>query len=121
MSTDQQFFGEFPVGDKLRTGTKTNVGTAADVTVLNVASGGGIIHGFWMDPSGAATATIDQVKVTVDGAPQRTLFNWGGTGFGTGLDVRTWIPLPIKFANSCVIDCRASGNTVDVYAMYSVF
>lgn len=122
MSTDQQFFGAFPVGDKLRTGTKTSVGTGADVTVLNVASGGGILHGVWMKASGAATAQLDKIKLTIDGAAQRTIFD--GLGFGyntTNVGGAAYIPLPTKFATSCVIDCRASGNTIDVQAIYSVF
>ncbi len=128
MSSDFDFFsgGDIPSGDKIRFGALTSVAASgSDTTVLTVASGGGILHGLWAEAT-AGNVQWDHIKVTVDGASERTLsLSNGGNRFAamtTSAGSAFNAALPIKFNTSLTV--KVGGTTgaaaVEVVAVYSV-
>lgn len=68
-----------PFGDKVRVAV-TTVTFGSEATILNVASGGAIITGIKLEcpdqmasTSADASLIVDNLKVTIDGAAERTL------------------------------------------------
>lgn len=116
-----------PEGDKLRSGTATTLGTSS-TTLLNLSSTAGICSHITFDAStlGNGTTAISTLKVTVDGASERTLNGVLGriqsnTSYGNGV-VTIHFPLPIRFTDSLVVKCQASNttNTIEGTVYYSV-
>lgn len=108
-----------PIGDKFRTSGAVSVTTAVETTVLTVASGGGLIHGIHFDINGRQQ--LDNIKVTVDGAAERTLTY----GVYPVYDITTpyFLPLPIAFATSITIKVNMTisvGSPKNVVVEYSV-
>lgn len=112
--------GDIPVGDKLRmTSTAVTFG-AGDTTILNVASGGGKVWSIAI-PAHTANIGLQAIKVTIDGATERTVISGG-----PALDIGTAglvFPCPISFTNSCVVKINISSGTAgtdNVLIIYSV-
>jgi len=128
MSVDIQFFGGFPVGDKLRVGTETNLATT-DTTILNITSTAGVLQGINInfDESGSGKMVVLDLKVTVDGAAERTLTGTAARFFYNGSvgssQFTSFIPIAISFSSSLVIKLRKSSTLHDAWAQayYSVF
>ena len=113
--------GGLPVGDKLRFSSQVTVGT--NITVLNVASGGGILHGVFIGNLGS-DIKISEIKVTVDGAAERT-FDLEHSGYviqaSTSNAQSMYAPLPIAFKTSLVLKMTNVGsNSAFVQAMYTI-
>lgn len=120
------FSGGIPVGDKIRFGTATNVPASSETTVLNVASGGLTLWGFVVATLPSGAAVLDNIKVTVDGASERTLdasaanINLTTHSSGAGYAPPAWVPLPIKAATSLTVKFNISTTGTNVVAIYSV-
>lgn len=116
---------DIPKGDQYRTGTETTV-TTSDTTILTLTNTSGILHGVFLDVgfSSPGLVTVDTVKVTVDGAAERTL---NGTIFKGSAEVNTsrYCPLPIRFASSLTLKLHKTDGgavgTVKATAHYSVY
>ena len=121
-----------PVGDKLRTTGNVTL-AATDTTILTLGAGNpGIIHGIFISTdfsSSTAKKDITNIKVTVDGAAERTLNGSFATiNFLSGSSDNEavhgfFIPLPIRFSDSIVVKSSVGNITAgDVRAnlMYSV-
>ena len=129
--------GGLPVGDALRSGTTTSIGTTS-TTILNLTTTNGIIHGVMLTSdqqttSGAASSIINEIKLIIDGAAERTLtgnnfaiaYNNGSAGdSGAKAGIYgIYLPLPIRFASSCTIKLKASTTIPGVLGtvIYSVY
>lgn len=117
--------GGIPLGDKLRYGTKTSCASGSETTILTVASGGGMLHHLIIAAPGGETQTLTSLKVTVDGAAERTLT--GGIVIVTRLSSvgeypAIILPLPINFASSLTvkITLTTGGTGSEVIPVYSV-
>lgn len=133
--------GGLPIGDALRLGSSVTITPAnSDVTLLNVtSSNGGLIHGisvnFTSIVSGGGTIVLEDIKLTIDGATERTLSgrhfastikdNNGTTVGATFPFVHTFfIMLPIRYASTCVIKIKNTSTTTvapDARVLYSEF
>jgi hypothetical protein len=121
-----------PVGDKLRFGTTTNCTGAITTTVLNVASGGGVLYYLLIHPphnTGEFDQGFDNIKVTVDGAAERTLDMSNATEFNmirkmtaVGAVQAAFFTLPINFKTSLVVKITTTSSSYDAWvtAVYSV-
>jgi len=86
-----------PVGDKLRTSGAVSVTTGVETTLLTVASGGGLIHGIHFDY--VARQLVNNIKVTVDGAAERTLTYGIYSNYevsGVGYSNSVFFPEPLR-------------------------
>lgn len=133
MSQFSQFVNSLiPPGDKLRMGTSTSILTTT-TTLLTVSSGtAGMVYGINLTPvatGGAATVVVDAIKVTIDGAAERTFTGSFATVYfpssasgSTGSLEQGFIALPINFTDSVVIKAEvssASGGTIEATVIYS--
>jgi hypothetical protein len=122
--------GGVPVGDKLRFGTAMIAASGGTTTVLTVASGGGVFHGIYIGAADSGTnedSIITNVKVTVDGASERTLDMSAITmrvrrqASSAGVAEAFFFPLPIAFADSLTVKISYGGGPNNtVMAVYSV-
>ena len=116
--------GDIPSGDTLRVGTDTTVNNS-DTTVLPLSSATvGFLQGFWVRQlSTSASDYISTIKVTVDGASERTLTVRMGYDVATNAGVfwNMFIPLQIKFTDSLVVKMAANnGGRISAQAVYDV-
>lgn len=120
MASASDFIGGLPVGDKLRFGSVTNIpATTSNITILNF-TGKGILHGVYIFWSGA-TISITNIKVTIDGAAERTFSTSGAITNASASAPSSFLPLPIAFKTSLVLKFdNGSGGTCDCQAMYTV-
>lgn len=119
-------------GDNLRMGsTNTALDSAfTDVTLLNVASGGGMFHSIIFSSNNASSLELETIKVTVDGAAERTLFDDSTRRmqifYNAGANGRAGavyeMGLPIPFDTSITVKVSGIGVTGDTVAttVYSV-
>ena len=126
--------GGLPVGDALRSGTTTSIGTTS-TTILNLTTTNGIIHGVMLTSNQGNTgdSIINEIKLTIDGATERTLtgnnfaiayYNSGSGDSGAKAGIYgVYLPLPIRFTSSCTIKLKASTTTPGVLGtvIYSVY
>jgi hypothetical protein len=115
--------GGLPVGDKLRFGSQATLAGTPDITVLNVASGGGVLHGVYIGGLGN-DIRISEIKVTVDGAAERT-FDLLDSNYviqaSTSNAQNIYAPLPISFKTSLVLKMTNVGSgTAYAQAMYTI-
>lgn len=106
-------------GDNARL-INTTVTAGVETTVLNI-SGKGIVTGIAFDANAAAGLT--NIKVTVDGAAERTLnYNDGLLGDpALPANVMTIVPFaPIRYKTSIVIKVNTSGVGTACKVAYSV-
>lgn len=109
--------GDIPVGDQFRIGANVSVGTS-DTTILSVSpTNGGVLWGLFID-SATASRNIDEIKVTVDGEPERTFADNIGlytSGGGQGF----LFSMPIKFDTSLTVKAKLLANSETMRAIYS--
>lgn len=118
--------GGVPTGDQLRTATAV-LAHNTDTTLLSESAGtGGLVYGFWFEKdSGAQPSRIQNIKVTIDGAAERTL-TFDRPSFvysSTGAIQNYWIPLPIDYKSSVTIKVNQFGNnstTAEATIAYSL-
>lgn len=94
-----------PLGDKLRSATFALTGsTTADITILNVASGGGVVHFIGYQNNSAGNVQFNSLKVTIDGASERTisLGDFATNIVASGTENFT-LNVPINFDDSCIV------------------
>jgi len=121
-SSASSFRSGLPAGDQLRVTSVTAVGTG-DTTIANLTTTSGLSHGIVLHVSNTAGFTLDALKITVDGAAERTLYSTGFfSAYGT---VDGWdyvFPLPIRFKDSLTVKLSAdNASRCDASLMYSVF
>jgi hypothetical protein len=113
-------------GDNLR--VVTTALTSSDTTVLNVSSTKGIVLGIqylYTRNSGDASSDVTTLKVTVDGAAERTLIS--GTTFirfrfstTTYFNTNFYLPLNLPFDSSCVIKTNSSDGLTNAIVFYGI-
>ena len=122
MASASDFIGGLPVGDKLRFSSQVTLAATPNITVLNVASGGGILHGVYIGNTGS-DIRISEIRVTVDGAAER-IFDLENSGYviqATSSNAQNiYAPLPISFKTSLVLKMTNALGTAYVQAMYTV-
>lgn len=114
-------FKDFPVGDKARVAT-ASLTSATDTTVLSVASGGGVLTGLTFYYVGGSNVTLNSIKVTVDGASERTLTFGHLLTSGAVIDTIS-IPMIIPFDASITVKVNTTlsgGATMDTTTQYLV-
>jgi hypothetical protein len=109
--------GDIPIGDKQRMEV-TTVTYGSEATILNVASGGAVIRYIEVESetvgtaNGACNVVLDNIKVTYDGASERTLTHGGaiingtrssGTGQYAVSTTSAFIPCTAKALSTAVI------------------
>lgn len=125
--------GGIPVGDQFRNGTPTTLNNGSDTTILNLTTTAGRIHGIrleWANVGGNSDTRVNNLKITVDGASERTItgtISHYRTTPGDSLAIyyTDYYTLPIIFASSITIKLRTtlvSGIAADCVATvdYSV-
>lgn len=121
------FGGDIPTGDKLRTTGVVSTRTATDTTLLTLVSQGGVMHAVILGASGGAgsDAILNSIKVTVDGASERTLSYGIYTTIedtSVGHNPAIVIPVPISFNTSLTVKVNAgysSGSNGTALGVYS--
>lgn len=117
-----------PTGDQFRVGTQTALTTSA-TTILTLTSTAGLISHITVNATtlGTGTTVVSSLKVTVDGAAERTLAGTvatfsNNTSYSSGLQTINF-PLPIKFTDSITIKLQANNttNTTEATVYYTVF
>lgn len=121
------FGGDIPSGDKLRTSGSVSVRSATDTTLLNLASQGGTLHTIMLgtNSGNSSTVLLNNIKVTVDGASERTL-SFGmyvqEVDSAVGHKVAVVIPTPLIYTSSLVVKINytvTSGANGTALVMYS--
>lgn len=121
--------GGIPIGDKLRMTASISCADFTTTTLLTVASGGGVLHYVLIGGHTNESLYLTNVKVTVDGAAERTFdatavtlplyFQSSNVGKVNGFV----LPLPIAFATSLTLkitlNTENSGATAAL-AVYSI-
>lgn len=119
---------DIPLGDKIRLSTPVLAVLGSDTTMLTVASGGGIIQGISIEGNGSGAATeLQNIKVTIDGAAERTIdFDAGPTTFelialnsAVGYITTVTIPMAIAFETSITMKIDMT-DSHQAAVMYSV-
>jgi hypothetical protein len=124
MASASDFIGGLPVGDKLRDGTVVTLPATTDnTTVLTVASGGGVLHGVFINSVGN-DFRLKNVKLTIDGAAERTLMAvTGGYAVANTTSATTsfYFPLPVAFKTSLTLKISNAGtNSAFGLALYTI-
>lgn len=113
---DSSIYKDIPIGDKIRNVNFTALVAATDTTIVNVASGGGVLHSLIFTQNLTSDFTLNSIKVTVDGAAERTLTfngdsfyfaNGGATGYGFPFQLN----IPIPFTTSLTVKVNVSNDT----------
>jgi len=126
MVTASTVFGgrDIPFGDKARV-NRTTVTFGSEATILNVASGGAIVTGIKMEcpnqfsGDGLGSLELDNLKVTVDGAAERTLtydceMFAGQRITNAGINWSSWIDIGLRVAaeDTLVIKMNTTATTL---------
>ena len=124
-----------PTGDQFRSGTATSLSNGADSTLFNLTTTSGIIHHIVFECSDTnntsnTITSADTLKVTVDGAAERTLNgvlarysnNNDTSTNNTATQPNQVFPLPIKFNDSITIKAQKDNadRTITATVYYSV-
>lgn len=134
---DEGISGDIPFGDQLRSDAAVTLAPAnTDLTVLSLAGTAGLVNGLIFMSTGSPNSTpgsfsIHMIKLTIDGAAERTLSGNFVTfqseniaGQAHYVSPRSfYLPLPIKFSTSLVIKLRIDSDIygVSTRAIYSVY
>lgn len=133
-NASQFSLGDVPRGDKIYASTPVTVGNG-DTTLLSITNNDGILWGInliFQDPGVATRQYITNVKVTIDGASERTLpGNIAHVYFsGTSADQFqrfVYLPYPmIRFNSSLTIKAKrfiqtGIGATTQGNVLYSLY
>ena len=120
------FGGDIPTGDKIRTSGKVSIRSSTDETILNLSNQGGLLHSITFGGDGGADRILNNIKVTVDGASERTLSYGIYTVIqdsGAGYNVQTPIYLPITYRTSLIVKVNQGASPATngaALAIYSV-
>lgn len=100
--------GGIPEGDQLRVSAVTfgNNQTDTDVTILSESGGtGGVIYGVSVYNRDSGNLNVNSIKVTIDGASERTLdlddaYNTIDGDLSANF---RWLPVPVNYASSITV------------------
>lgn len=133
MTRASNIFGagnDIPLGDALRRASVSvnNTGGSTEHTLVTITSTPGTFHGLYVKPyhSTTSTTTLTDIKVTVDGASERTLSLGAPLSWSSGFTGSSFIqiPVPIKFSDSLTVKVVANKSgtsiqSVTVQGLYS--